>query len=313
MKITKIILLLLAFQVSSAQKKETITIPKGIVYNYCEPKKIEQAKKLIEDNLSGKGHHILQDNLIIGPVLWARYKDNQEIRKIEKGNVTFVVDDLNLDGKMSQSVKDSKIIWDEFRKEVGGDYFIRKATEEELKYYWSVISFDIDEPLLIIETKEHNYILNLMKKDLKLMWLDEAPRPDHASNGKNQKMYRGGKEITSVDKGQKETNLERLILLSSDSELRENTSVEDIKTVMDKINTIFEDLFRKSDKPGKIMIQFEMGKTGNEIQFAVKDDLDLDLMKEFEKRVNNEKYPNSKKDVVKFQLLFKVNSFNETE
>ncbi|MFN8296231.1 MAG: hypothetical protein U0T69_08550 [Chitinophagales bacterium] len=68
---------------------------------------------------------------------------------------------------MSQDINDSKIIWDEFKKEISQDYKIRKANEDELKYYWSVISFDIDEPLLIVETNEHNYILNLLKEDLK--------------------------------------------------------------------------------------------------------------------------------------------------
>lgn len=61
------------------------------------------------------------------------------------------------------------------------------------------------------------------------------------------------------------------------------------------------------------MVQFELKKKNNEIQFAVRDNLDLEIMKEFEKRVNDEKYPNSKKDPVKLQLIFKVNSYNDTE
>lgn len=61
------------------------------------------------------------------------------------------------------------------------------------------------------------------------------------------------------------------------------------------------------------MVQFELGEKKNEIQFAVKDDLDLELMKEFEKQVNKEKYPHTKKDTIKFQLIYKVNSYNDTE
>ena len=61
------------------------------------------------------------------------------------------------------------------------------------------------------------------------------------------------------------------------------------------------------------MVQFELKKDKNEIQFAVKDELDLEIMKEFEKRVNNEVYPNSKKNPIKIQLTYKVNSFNDTE
>ena len=36
-------------------------------------------------------------------------------------------------------------------------------------------------------------------------------------------------------------------------------------------------------------------------------------LKEFEKQVNVEKYPNSKKSTIKFQIVYKVNSLNDTE
>lgn len=315
MKLTNTLLLLFFINICLAQKTETIKIPKGIVYNYCDNKLVEKAKKLITDNLlDNNDYKLLQSSIIIGPELWKRFKNNENIEKIEKGKVEFHVDDLVIEGKMSQDINDSKTIWNEFKKDVSKDYIIRKANEGELKYYWSVISFDIDEPLLIIETKEHNYILNLLKKDLKLMWLDEAPKEiENKTSEPNFKKYQNGKEIDSISKGIKETKLEKVVLLSSDKELKENSSFEDIETIIDKTNIIFEELFKNSDKSGKMMVQFEIKKKGNEIQFAVKEDLDLEIMKEFEKRVNKEKFPNSKKDSIKLQLLYKVNSYNDTE
>lgn len=311
MKLINLLIVLLLTGIGYAQKKETITIPKGIVYNYSKPKVVENAKKLIADNLlSESDYSILGENIIIGPLLWKRYQHNEAIQKIEKGKVQFHVDDLILDGKMTQSINDAKIIWDEFRKEVGQDYVIRKATEFELRYYWTVISFDIDEPLLIVETKNHNYILDLTKDDLKLMWLDEAP---NFNENVVFKSYQNGKEVNQVDKGLKETKLEKIILLSSDEELLENSSFEDIKSIIDKTTLVFEELFRDSQKSGKIMIAFELKKETNEIQLALKDDIDLEIMKEFEKRINALKYPNSKNNPVKFQLVFKVNAFNDTE
>lgn len=300
---------------SRAQEVETITIPKGVVYNYCSVKTLEKAKKLISDNLSANNDYkLLQNNLIVGPELWRRYKDNQNIQKITGGRkVEFHVDDLILDGKMSQDINDSKLIWDEFRNEVSQDYKIRKANEDELNYYWSVISFDIDEPLLIVETKEHNYILNILKKDLKLLWLDEAPKRRSLATNSGVKKYQNGQEIDSIPKGLKETKIEKVLLLTSDAEIIANSSVEDISSIIDKTNKIFDELFKDSEKSGKIMIQFELKKDKNEIQYAVKDDLDLDIMKEFEKRVNSESYPQSKKDPVVIQLFYKVNSFNDTE
>lgn len=315
MKLTNILLLIFTINISLAQKTETIKIPKGIVYNYCDNEVVEKAKKLIADNLSDNNDYkILQNTLILGPELWKRFKSIEKLQKI-KGNVEFHVDNEILKGKASQDIGDSKLIWEELKKEITGEYKIRKANEEELKYYWSVISFDIEEPLLIVETKEHNYILNLLKKDLKLLWLDEAPKPKgiESTNDIGVIKYQNGKEIDSFSKGIKETKLEKVVFLSSDEELKENSSIEDLKSIVEKTDKIFEKLFKNSNKSGKIMVHFELKKDKNEIQFAVRDDLDLDIMKEFEREVNSEKYPNSKKESIKFQLIYKVNSFNDTE
>ncbi|MFQ6599368.1 hypothetical protein [Flavobacterium sp. C3NV] len=311
----KLILILFIFNsfLSNAQKTENITIPKGVVYKYADAKLIEKAKKLIENNLSANSDYkILQNNLVIGPELWRKFKDNQKIQKVEGKAIQFHVDDTILDGKMSQDIAGSKIIWDEFRNEISQDYIIRKANENELKYYWSVISFDIEEPLLIVESKGNNYILNLLKKDLKLLWLDKAPDQNNTSQVAY-KQYQNGKEIDSVYKGKKETSLEKIMLLNSDEELAANISFEDIELLIKKTDEIFNELFKNSLKSGKLMVEFELKKKKNEIIYAVKDDLDLDIMKIFEQRVNSEKYPNSKKDPIKLRLLYKVNSFNEIE
>lgn len=321
MKLINILLLTLTINVSFAQDSEKIKIPKGVVYKYSNAKTVEKAKKAIADNLSNSSDYsLIKENLIIGPILWERYKDNKKLQEIEEGKVIFHVGKLELDGKIGQSLNDSKIIWDEFRKEIGQqEYIIRKANENELIYYWSVISFDIEEPLLIVETKDHNYILNILKNDLKLMWLDEAPKlKDQNSTNKNTESpifvaYEDGKQVDSISKGIKETRLERVVLLDNNDVLEKNTSVEDINEIIAKTDKIFDGLFKNSLKPGKIMVEFELKKKKNLINFAVKDDLDLDIMKEFEKMVNNEKYPNSKKDPIKIQLIYKVNSFNDTE
>lgn len=308
MKYKLTFLLSILFIICNGQNIEEIKIPKGVTYKYCEAKTIEEAKKLISENISDETKYTLsQDILIVGPQLWNRYKDIKRLNEIEGGNATFHVDNLELKGKITQDIKDAKKVWDEFRKEVKGEYKIRKANEEELKYYWSVISFDIEEPLLIVETKEHNYILNILKKDLKLMWLDEAPK------SKGYKTYQNGKEITTVSKGEKETKLETLILLSDDETLKKNTSVEELSLIVDKCSNIFNELFKNSTKEGKIMIHFELTKKLNKIEFAVKDDVDLEIMKEFEKKINTEKFPNSKKDPIQFQILYKINSYNETD
>jgi len=322
MKLKTTLFLLFIINFTFAQTSEKITIPNGVVYNYVSDKINDKAKKIITESLSQKENfNLLDKNLMIGPTLWNRFKNIETLQEIP-GKVVFHIDDMQVDGKMSQELDDSKKIWNEVRKEISNNYKIRKANEDELKYYWSTISFDIEEPLFILETAQHTYILNLLKKSMKLLWIDEFPLKksyqNPIDNGTYEtdgtfKKYRNGDEFYITDKGEKETKLENVILLSSDAELKANSSVEDISLIIDKTNKIFEELFKNSKKEGKIMVQFELGKKKNDIQFAVRDNLDLEIMKEFEKRVNAEKYPNSKKDTIKLQLIYKVNSYDDTE
>jgi hypothetical protein len=322
MKSNFTLLLLFIVNFTFAQNGEKIIIPKGIAYSYVENNINEKAKQLIIKSLSqNNNYELLQDNLMVGPSLWKNLQNIENLKSIPK-NVIFHIDDIQVNGKMCQDIDDSKKVWNEVKKEVSENYQIRKANVDELKYYWSTISFDIEEPLFILETENHNYILNFLKKEMKLLWIDEFPIKKSYDNPIDNrtlitdgsfKSYQNGNEVYITSQGEKETKLEKVIFLSSDSELKANTSIEDIQTIIEKTNKIFEDLFKKSEKPGKIMIQFELGEKKNIIQFAVRDDLDLDIMKEFEKRVNEEKYPNSKKSTIKFQVIYKVNSLNDNE
>lgn len=178
MRIIFSILLTISFSNSFGQTEEKINIPKGVVYKYCDKKIVDKAKLLITKNISDSLDYTLSGELlIVGPVLWKRFKNIEVLKNIEGGNTTFHVDKDFLTGKMTQDINDTKKVWTEFRKEINGQgYNIRKLNEKELQYYWAIISFDIDEPLLIVETKDHKYILNILKDSLKLMWLDEAPQ-----------------------------------------------------------------------------------------------------------------------------------------
>ncbi|WP_278352440.1 hypothetical protein [Chryseobacterium gleum] len=320
---TKILLFLLfLINTAKAQNTEQITIPNGVVYHYANEIINKKAKRILTESLTNTANDdLLGKNLIIGPTLWKRFKSIETLKSIPD-SLIFHIDDVEIEGKMAKKLDDSKKIWNEFKKEVSGNYQIRKANEDELKYYWSTISFDIQEPLFIIQTENHYYIVNFLKEELKLFWLDEFPYKNSYSNpiangtyrtDGTIKTYKNGNEVYATDKGNKETKLEKVIFLSGDSELKANSSFEDIKSVIEKTNRIFESLFKNSKNEGKIMVQFELGKKKNDIQFAVKDDLDLEIMKEFEKQVNKEKFPNSKRDSIKFQLLYKVNSYDDVE
>ena len=168
---------LLLTLIAKGQTTDSVNIPKGVVYKYISPDIIENAKKLIAKELSEKTTSGLNGGLLfIGPVLWSRYLKIPALAAIPNGNMTINFNKEKLTGKMIQDNESFQKIWAQVQQEVTGkEIIIRKATYKELQYYWAVISFDIEEPLLIVQTPEHNYILNLSSQTLKLVWLDEVP------------------------------------------------------------------------------------------------------------------------------------------
>lgn len=177
----KSILYLLIFFTASlnAQKKEPVNIPPYVNYKYCKPKVHEAAKELALNELvlNNPTYSLATNNFIIGPVLWSRLDSLDGISEIEGGKVTFHVDKKKFDGKYIQTPADGKLVWDQLRSECDGvPIRVRKLTFAELEYYWAVISFDIVEPLLCVETSEHKYILDLDPKTLHMNWLDEVPK-----------------------------------------------------------------------------------------------------------------------------------------
>src|SRR6478609_488673 len=170
-------LLFLLVAVNAFAQVDSITIPPGIKYKYCKPEVFEKAKQLVTKELGDKPKYkIIGDMTFVGPGLWARYKKIKPFTSMEGGNLVLMVDDNKLYGKLAQSKKDGIKFWDQVRKEVAGDqYILRKATEDELVYYWAIISFDIEEPLIIMETAAHRYLINFNAKDMTILWLDEVP------------------------------------------------------------------------------------------------------------------------------------------
>lgn len=159
------------------QQIDSVKIPPRVVYKYSDPATVEKAKTLLRKELSDSTTYNLDNGIVfIGPMLWSRYKKIPVLESIPGGNVTIMFNKENLSAKVTQDKDGFKKIWDQVRMEVRDKAIqLRKATSRELEYYWAVISFDIEEPLLIAETAEHRYIINLSPKELKLVWLDEVP------------------------------------------------------------------------------------------------------------------------------------------
>lgn len=160
-----------------AQDKD-INIPKGVVYkknfDFINNKAIEVIKK----ELNSPDYSLFEDMVYCGPNIWNRYKNNSNISKIEKGNITFEIPQsdnsiVKKEGKLIQTKEDFKIFWDEVIKSIKNtDYKIRKLNYNELQYFWYICFYDINEPIFVIENDKMKLIIDFNDK-IKILFLEE--------------------------------------------------------------------------------------------------------------------------------------------
>lgn len=172
--------LFLSLIISSAvfAQKELVRIPEGVVYNYCKPKKFEKAKDLVlsELVLNKPSYQLVSESFFVGPVLWNRVSQVDSIQATKSTKVNLHIDEAMLEARFFQSQEQAMVLWNHIRHEFNGiPMRLRKANYQEINYYWTVISYDIDEPLIIAETPSRQYILDINLKTMSLKWLDEMP------------------------------------------------------------------------------------------------------------------------------------------
>jgi|GEM_PF-824097 len=165
---------------SPASAKQAFKVPEGVKYKEATAAVNEQAKQLLLKKFSAKSTDkdvlsIFTTKLICGPGLWSEIKDDKEMAKLTKGNVNIHVDAQTLDGKLFQSPEEVMLFWKAFVKVVDtGSFKVRKLSEEEIKIFWAMISFDIEEPLYILESPQHKILVDFVSDGgLKIMWIDD--------------------------------------------------------------------------------------------------------------------------------------------
>jgi hypothetical protein len=180
------ILLLLGFVVSKkAFAQDTMNIPKGIVYKKAIGEINNKAQELISNELSVKtvSYSLFDSIVVIGPVLWEKYSNIQPITAIKEGNISLKVSSYNskqkksitelVSAKLIQRKNDYRTVLAQIVKDINGKPLkFRNLNELDLIYYWSVIFFDIEEPIFIIEANGRKFLFDL-DTNYKVKWIDE--------------------------------------------------------------------------------------------------------------------------------------------
>ena len=80
-----------------------------------------------------------------------------------------------LEGKLFQTAAEVKAFGKLFRRTYKFDSTsrVRRPTPAELSLYWAMISFDITEPIFVVESKRAKILAQFVEKEMKIMWIDD--------------------------------------------------------------------------------------------------------------------------------------------
>ncbi len=185
------LVIILSILAHSTPAEESLVIPNGITYLEASAEVNEKAIQALKKLFSGKSTDkevlsLLENNTLwCGPYLWGKIKNNETMSKLDKGKVNLqapVLDNegniIRMDkyeGQLFQTEDEVLAFWKVFSDQTDfSDLKIRKLNPKELKIYWAMISWDITEPLFILESKKHKILATFTSpSELKITWFDD--------------------------------------------------------------------------------------------------------------------------------------------
>ena len=180
-----LLLAFLSFIIVSAWAQD-IVVPAGVKYKKADDKLNTKAQELVTSELQGEAtYEIFSGSLFIGPRLWSRYVKIQDLKNIKAGNVTYYIPQFDekgkakgtekATGKLIQTKEDYKLLWRYIRADFKGvNLKCRKLTPIEMSYYWSIISFDIEEPIFVVDNGKYKLLVNFTPEEMKIFWIEEV-------------------------------------------------------------------------------------------------------------------------------------------
>ncbi|MDF2381490.1 hypothetical protein JMG10_08460 [Nostoc ellipsosporum NOK] len=166
--------------------QDSLQVPKGVVVIKATEEQMEKARAslLRELKVTSASYQLFNGIAFIGPRLWGRYGTDANASRIQQGDMTIQVPQFTnghrtgtkeMKGKVLQSPADFKTVWDILLRDLDGkEAKLRLPTTDELNYYWSIISFDIKSPVLVIETPGYNVLVDMSGTTGKVYWIEEV-------------------------------------------------------------------------------------------------------------------------------------------
>jgi len=134
-----------------------VIIPEGIVYNKAADDINNQAINYLIELVNGyKIYNNPPDMIMIGPRMWISLKKREEIAGSPTIPVSYIMpwngEIIELEGAAVRSQERTRYVVGLFKNLFNLESItIRKLSENELKYFWVICSWDLEEPLFAIE------------------------------------------------------------------------------------------------------------------------------------------------------------------
>jgi hypothetical protein len=149
------------------------------------PDEINQKARLkLERALSIKASETNADELfaeavVCGPLLWETLKEHAGKELEESLRLSFIMSMPRRATKEGRSFLKSELkqsFWNLFidKVKVSSPIAVRRASKPEVEYYWSTISFNIEEPLFVVDIGERKVLFNFLVKngEPRIFWMD---------------------------------------------------------------------------------------------------------------------------------------------
>jgi hypothetical protein len=144
-----------------------------IRYKACDSltnaKAMEKLLTVLQDTLKS-GVKWFDKGVGCGPFLWMQLSKNDFFIKADGAkifiNAPFSKGTQSFEGKSFRNPADLDSL-QSFMVELlkkDGQFIIRKPNPLELRIYWSLIPYDIEEPIFVIETKSHRILVHFLNE-----------------------------------------------------------------------------------------------------------------------------------------------------
>ena len=146
-------------------------VPARVWYIMAEPSIIDETvEKIDEFFVQGRDPQSLFGNMVIcGPYLTDHLSHNKTFKALEYLPIIGMIDSNTLVAQKAFRTEKSVSAFAHYLRNAlndEGGVFIRKPTAAELDWYWTIISYDIEEPVLVLESPSHRIFLDFSEGEV---------------------------------------------------------------------------------------------------------------------------------------------------